>query len=1030
MSSDSNSAGDLELRLRQACAELERRLRGGETQVAEELLAVDPDIAAEEDLAIELIYTEFVTLEELGTDPSAQEMLDRFPQWRGRLERLLEVHDALGGDAEIDLTRSSETLGGLNSTRGGVSSQAGRTEAPLSRRIGRYELFEEAGRGGTGIVYRARQEGLNRIVAVKLIRSADASDSERSRFRAEAESAAKLQHPNIVQVHDVGEQDGSEFLSMEFVEGGSLEKRLERETLSIREAAELIATLAHAIHFAHERGIVHRDLKPGNILLAGDVPKIADFGLAKRMIAGSGVQTQSGAVLGTPCYMSPEQAGGKTRDVGPATDVYALGAILYELLAGRPPFLSDTPLATMDLIRHREPERPSAIASKVPPDLETICLKCLAKDPARRYASALELAEDLERFLDHQPIRARRSGPFERAWRWARRRPAISGLAATLLIVTIVGGLVVARQQRHVGELSESAKDTKRKVAEVEQRAEAATAEAGENLREAKRAIERLSSLGETLHDQPGMGETARRVVEQVLDQYRVLLEKHGDDEGVRREAGRGFNRAGFIQDELGQFSSAEETLQRGVELYDTLQRTAGIDYERAGIRVTLGHNRRHLRKWEEAEASYRAAIAILEELTAKHPTVDRYALKLANTLVNLSVVFNHDGRVESAQRAYCRAIRLQTAVIDRAAGFEKVDAMDADSESVDEMVGREIHSVEVLHRRVANLSGETLAELVRLRLLAELAISIDDLGALLHDGGRIDMAEAAIRAGLELRLLGAAIAQGDDRERYFLARSQRSLGNLEFSRRDYEKAAGAYEDSALILEELTAAFPQRAPYRIDLGASYSDLASAQRGLELFDEALVNHRKAIGIHEQLLAEDPALQASKDHLARSVYLMGRTLRAVGRSRDAVEQFQRSFDLDPESARAANELAWTLLVDPDHSIRDPSRALPVARRAVELAPQVGDYWNTLGVALYRNRSDEEAVAVLTRSIELRGGGDGLDWYFLSMAHARQGDEGLAVEWFERALTWCLTQDPLSDELQSAQAEASEAIKNLGL
>ncbi len=222
-------------------------MRGGEREVARQLRAGDPDIAANEDLAIELVYTEFVTLEELGADPSPQDVLDRVPKWRERLERLLKVHDAFRSDDEIDLKRSSDTLAGLDSTRDGTSSQTGRTEAPLGRRIGRYELLEEVDRGGTGIVYRSRQEGLNRIVAVKLIRSADASDSERSRFRAEAESAAKLQHPNIVQVYDVGEQEGCEYLSMEYIEGGSLEKRLQGERFSVHEAAKLVAVLAHAI---------------------------------------------------------------------------------------------------------------------------------------------------------------------------------------------------------------------------------------------------------------------------------------------------------------------------------------------------------------------------------------------------------------------------------------------------------------------------------------------------------------------------------------------------------------------------------------------------------------------------------------------------------------------------------------------------------------------------------------------------------------------------------------------------------------
>jgi len=1028
MSSDSHSPGELELRLRQACAELDQRLRGGEREVAQQLLASDPDIAANEDLAIELIYTEFATLEELGADPSPHETLDRFPQWRSRLERLLKVHDVFRGDDEIDLKRSSDTVTGLDSTHDGTSSRKGRADAPTRRRVGQYEILEEVDRGGTGIVYRARQEGLNRIVAVKSIRSADASESERARFRGEAESAAKLQHPNIIQIYDVGEQDGCGFLSMEYIEGGSLEKRLERESLSIREAAQLIATLAEAIHFAHERGIVHRDLKPGNILLADNVPKIGDFGLAKRMIAGSGVQTQTGAVLGTPCYMSPEQAEGKTRDVGPATDVFALGAILYELLVGRPPFLDDTPLKTMDLIRNREPERPSAIVSKLPRDLETICLKCLSKKPAHRYTSAQELADDLNRFLDHEPIHARRVSPFERAWRWTCRRPAISGLAATLLIVTIAGGFIVAWQQRHVGELSKSAEVTKREVAEIQQQAEAATAKAGANLREAKQAIERLSSLGMTLHDQPGMGETARGAVEQALEQYRVLLEQYGDDEGVRREAARGFERAGFIQLELGQLTSAEQTLKQGVELYDTLLRTTNIDFERVSIRTTLAHTERKLQKWEESEVSYQAAVTLLEKLVAAHPTDNRYVLGLANTLVNLSLVLKHDGRLEMAQQAYCRAIRLQTTVIERSAGFEASETPDDSIETVDETARREILFVQALRRRVVGRGQRTLVALIRGHHLSELAISVDDLGGLLLERGQTDMAEIAIREALELRQLCANHARGEDWRQFFLARSHTNIGDLEYFRGNFEKATNAYEDAVLVLDNLATAFPNRVPYQSELGLAYTKLGSALRRRKQFNDALLNHRKAITIHGRLVANDSTLQALKNDFAHSVYQMGLTFQASDRLNEALKNFQRSLELNPDSPRAANHVAWTLLMAPDHSVRDSSQALSLAQHAVELVPQSGSYCNTLGVAHYRNGDDEKAIVTLMRSIELRAGGDGFDWFFLAMAHAHQGDEDLAKEWFERAQTWCLTQDPISDELQSIQAEASRAIEEL--
>ncbi len=271
-----------------------------------------------------------------------------------------------------------------------------------------YELFEELGRGGMGIVYRARQVGLDRTVAIKMIRAgAYATPAERARFRAEAEAVARLQHPNIVQVYEVGEHDGQPFFSLEHVDGGSLARELDGAPLPARRAAELVEVLARAVQAAHGRGVVHRDLKPANVLLARDgVPKVADFGLAKRL-DGDGGMTQTGALLGTPSYMAPEQAGGTARSAGTAADVYGLGAILYECLTGRPPFKGPTVLDTLDQVRTQDPAPPRLLQPGVPRDLETICLKCLQKAAAHRYPSAGELAADLRRFLDGEPVRAR-----------------------------------------------------------------------------------------------------------------------------------------------------------------------------------------------------------------------------------------------------------------------------------------------------------------------------------------------------------------------------------------------------------------------------------------------------------------------------------------------------------------------------------------------------------------------------------------------------------------------------------------------
>jgi WD40 repeat protein len=324
----------------------------------------------------------------------------------------------------------------------GAESSGPKPSAPGTvGRFGDYELLEEIARGGMGIVYRARQTSLNRIVALKMILTGQfASESEVKRFRAEAEAAAQLDHPNIVPIYEVDELNGRHFFTMRFIEGGTLTARIgpPDSRLSDHAAAGLLAKVCRAVHFAHQRGILHRDLKPGNILLdAAAEPHVSDFGLAKWIEATNQV-TLSGAVLGSPSYMAPEQAAGKPSEVTIAADVYSLGAILYEMLTGRPPFQADTPLVTLKQVVEREPKRPSTINLRCDPDLETICLKCLEKEPGRRYGSAEALAEDLERWLRHEPIQARAVGTIGRVAKWTRRNPA------TAVLVSIAGLAVLA----------------------------------------------------------------------------------------------------------------------------------------------------------------------------------------------------------------------------------------------------------------------------------------------------------------------------------------------------------------------------------------------------------------------------------------------------------------------------------------------------------------------------------------------------------------------------------------------------------
>jgi len=330
------------------------------------------------------------------------------------------------------------------SSQGKTTARAGK----LLGELGDYELLEEIGRGGQGVVFRARQKSLNRNVALKVIGLGQwATPAHLKRFRLEAEAAASLDHPYIVPIYEVGEQDGQCYFSMKFIEGGQLDEVVKHTPISIRQAAELMAKVARTVHYAHEHGILHRDIKPGNILLdAKGETHLTDFGLA-RLVESESTVTRTLEVLGTPSYMAPEQAAGDNAKLTRATDVYGLGAVLYQLLTGHPPFAGGTTYETIKLLLETEPRQPRLWNPKIDRDLSTICLKCLGKDPQRRYSSALALAEDLERWLKHEPIRARRTGVLTRGKKWVRRNPTTAVLTALLVALLAAISVIIWKSE-------------------------------------------------------------------------------------------------------------------------------------------------------------------------------------------------------------------------------------------------------------------------------------------------------------------------------------------------------------------------------------------------------------------------------------------------------------------------------------------------------------------------------------------------------------------------------------------------------
>jgi tetratricopeptide (TPR) repeat protein/tRNA A-37 threonylcarbamoyl transferase component Bud32 len=454
------------------------------------------------------------------------------------------------------------TVDAVSRMKGATGAEA--RPAPTARpRVPGYEIVGELGRGGMGVVYKARQKGLNRVVALKMVLAgAHASSQQLARFHAEAEAVAQLQHPGIVQIFEVGDFDGLPYFSLEFVEGGSLADKIDGKPRPPREAAETLELLAQAMAVAHQHGIIHRDLKPANVLLTRDaLPKITDFGLVKRVEDGSEL-TKSGTLMGSPSYMSPEQAHGRTHEIGSLSDLYSLGAILYELLTGRAPFVGTSMLETLDQVRNQDPVPPSRLQPNVPHDLETICLKCLQKEPGKRYESCVALGEDLHRFVAGEPIRARPIGHAEWLWRWCRRNPRVavlSGVVAVLLGLVaasaIAIGLRLSREREAVAET--------RKVA-GERLDQAATSIAGGDSRRARDLLQQANlPLLKSRPELTDIRSQMQRLQEQVdvYERFKRLLDQAR------------FHCFGS----LSQKKEGERYCRQLVELYDHIESKSGV---------------------------------------------------------------------------------------------------------------------------------------------------------------------------------------------------------------------------------------------------------------------------------------------------------------------------------------------------------------------------------------------------------------------------------------------------------------------
>jgi serine/threonine protein kinase/tetratricopeptide (TPR) repeat protein len=653
----------------------------GERVLVEEYLAAHPGFTDHPEAVLELVYNEILQREERGEVPRLAEYKERFPTLAADLAPLFELHHGLDSTCLCGPPEDSQT-----------SPQASPPGLPG------YEVLRELGRGGMGVVYLARQSRLDRLVALKMILSgAHAGLPALARLRREAVTLARLNHPNFVKIHDIGEHEGRPFLALEFVNGASLAERLAGTPQPERAAAQLVETLARAMHRAHQAGIIHRDLKPANILLqpvesgesraveSGESraksrkepemqgplaldsplsalrPKITDFGLAKLLEGGPDV-TDSGQALGTPCYMPPEQAQGQREAIGPAADVYSLGAILYEMLTGRPPFRAETALATLQQVISCDPVAPGQLRPGLARDLETICLHCLRKDPGRRYASALELAEDLRRFLAGEPIRARPVGAWEKAVKWVKRRPARAALlaASAIVVLTLLGlswwtTITVQWYNREL-EGALSLADRRRQDAEA-------------NLEDALGLLDSQLAVEKDLTEVPGTEHLWRRLSASVLARCDAILQRNPTPL-VRARAGQVRLRVGEILYLLGDTVPAEKAYRGALELQQRLV-AEGPDptAHRRDLAATwnaLGNLLRAQRRVAEAASAYRAAIRHQEKLRDRFLRAPDEQHKLAVFYQNLGhLVRDRDGLVPAA-KLYTTAQALEADLVRR----------------------------------------------------------------------------------------------------------------------------------------------------------------------------------------------------------------------------------------------------------------------------------------------------------------------------------------------------------------------------
>ena len=835
-----------------------------------------------------------------------------------------------------------------------VAEVTGHIAAPGVPQVDGYEILRELGRGGMGVVYLAMHLELKRLVALKMMLAGPHADPElKLRFRREAEAVARLQHPGIVQIYDVGEARGFPYLALEYIEGLNLASFLARAPIPARHAAEIVESLARTIHYAHQNGIVHRDLTPRNILIprnrsdsgsspAGGEPaepRITDFGLARDLENDSG-QTLTGVVLGTPSYMSPEQADGRSSLIGPATDIFSLGAIFYETLTGRPPFLGENRHVTIRQVVEHDPIPPRQLQPGVPRDAETICLKCLAKDAVKRYGTAAELAEDLRRFLSFEPVRARPISAAGRTVRWVRRRPT---LAALLMVVTLAALMMFA------GALLYNAR-----VRGERDRAE-------NSLRLALRAVdEMLTEVGERqLATEPRMEIIRRNLLSRALNLHREFLNQNRTDTRVRFETAASYRRLADIYRLLEQQQQALDAYADAIRLLEEPD-SGRPESQSRDVRLQLadcynfrGEVLRAATRHAEAEMSYTRAQLLLDQLVAQFPDMPDYAEDQARTLYNQGLLYQETQRPAQAEQALRNAVQVLRDLV----------RQDAAEPTHRQHLARALLNLGTVIRNSERASEAENACHEAIDLLTPLSREFPDVPDYHHELGVCcnNLGNLCAQSG---RLTEALTAHDRSRRQFLslvtsfprilvyqqeLANTLNSIGNVHADRNDLNAARRSWQEAERILRTLVNDKGDILAYHADLAMvlgnlglachADSDLSGARQYLEQAADHL-RQCSAAGMQNPFLEQ--MLRDRYQNLAE-------VLVGAGDHAAAADAADNLAAIKPESAVSAYYAACFLARCADLPLRDAESG-PSPSPADELA------------AAYRNRS----VALLQLAI----------------------------------------------------------------